>query len=474
MNMINGIIKKAFLSLTLIVGDMFAIFMSFVTAFYIRSWLLAEVFGLFPKMIHGLDVYLNAWVLFSLWLLIFGYEGLYPSVGMGFWDETKSLLKGNGLAFIIIILLTFLTKTSIQYSRPVIFLAFILSVVLLPVMRRSARSILRHIGLWHKDVLIVGSSETVKIVLCNLKKHPDWGLKPMGVVMPGSQKSGIPKSLPVYGDMEHIPFRVEEVIVAMPELSRAKLVEVVENAMKIAPVVKMLPDLYGVVSVGVKTYDLDGMLLLEMEDRLALRKNAFMKRTFDIICSLSAILFLSPLFGLIMALIRLDSQGPIFFGHKRLGKSGRHFTCYKFRTMLPNAQEILDELLENDPEARAQWDKDFKLKDDPRITKIGHFLRKTSLDELPQIWNVLKGDMSLVGPRPIVDEEVERYRDKSRYFFRVTPGITGLWQVSGRNDVDYDERVILDEYYAKNWSLWLDIELLMRTFGAVVKKKGAY
>ena len=142
--------------------------------------------------------------------------------------------------------------------------------------------------------------------------------------------------------------------------------------------------------------------------------------------------------------------------------------------MRPDAEEVLKELIRRDPEARAQWEKDFKLKKDPRITRIGAFLRKTSLDEIPQLWNVLRGDMSLVGPRPIVADEVRRYGDKARYLFKVPPGITGLWQVSGRNDIDYEERVLLDEYYAKNWSLWLDVEVIIRTFGAVLKQQGAY
>jgi undecaprenyl-phosphate galactose phosphotransferase len=142
--------------------------------------------------------------------------------------------------------------------------------------------------------------------------------------------------------------------------------------------------------------------------------------------------------------------------------------------MVPDARERLAALLESDPQARMQWDRDFKLRNDPRVTRVGKFLRKTSLDELPQIWNVLRGEMSFIGPRPIVPEEVERYGDKARYLFRVTPGITGLWQVSGRNDIDYSERVLLDEYYAKNWSLWLDIEILLRTVGAVFKRNGAY
>lgn len=475
--MINGVIKKIFLGFSLMAGDLAAILASFVLAYYVRSWLLVDVIPLFPEMIHGIDVYLKAWALGSLWVLIFAYEGLYPSIGMGFWDETKSLLKGNMLCFVILILLTFATKTTIDFSRPVIALALLFSIGLLPLMRRFSRWALKSLGLWKKNVLIIGSPEAVRQVLCNLEKHPDWGLHPIGVVSPDGRDGALGKALPVYRDIRQVDdarIKPEEAIVAVPRVSRAELLEIVEDAMKVSPVVKMLPDLYGVASVGVKTYDLDGMLLLEMEDRLALKRNSVAKRAFDTLCALGGFLVLSPLFLLIAALIKLDSRGPAFFGHKRLGKGGRYFTCYKFRTMRPDAEEILKELLRRDPEARAQWEKDFKLKSDPRVTRIGAFLRKTSLDEIPQLWNVLKGDMSLVGPRPIVADEVERYGDKARYLFKVPPGITGLWQVSGRNDIDYEERVLLDEYYAKNWSLWLDIEVIIRTFGAVLKKQGAY
>ncbi len=475
--MINSIVKKSVLSLALVLFDLIAILSSFVLAFYLRSWLLVEVFPVFPPMIHGIDVYMRAWMLSSLWLLIFFYEELYPSIGMGFWEETKYLLRGNVLAFIIMVLLTFATKTTVNISRPVIVLAFLFSLVLLPVARRLIRSILRRSGLWKKDVLIVGLPDTVRQVLCNLKKHPDWGLHPVGTVMPKAQGQSDSFGLPAFGNIENmgdIHLKVEEIIVAMPYLSRTELVEVIENAMKISPVVKMMPDLYGIASAGVKTHDLDGMLLLEMEDRLAMKRNSVTKRAFDVVCSLLGLFILSPVFLLIMALIRADSRGPVFFGHKRLGKGGKYFFCFKFRTMQPNAQELLQELLENDSEARSQWEKDFKLKDDPRITKIGSFLRKTSLDELPQLWNVFRGEMSLVGPRPIVTDEVEKYGEKSRYLFKVPPGITGLWQVSGRNDIDYEERILLDEYYAKNWSLWLDVELIIRTFGAIINKKGAY
>ena len=158
----------------------------------------------------------------------------------------------------------------------------------------------------------------------------------------------------------------------------------------------------------------------------------------------------------------------------RVGKDGKEFPCYKFRSMCVDAKEKLEELLKNDPEARAEWERDFKLKHDPRITKSGAFLRKTSLDELPQIFNVLKGEMSLVGPRPIIKAEMERYGNYINDYLMVKPGITGMWQCSGRNDIDYTERVHMDSWYVRNWSVWLDIMLLWRTFKAVFAKKGAY
>ncbi len=154
--------------------------------------------------------------------------------------------------------------------------------------------------------------------------------------------------------------------------------------------------------------------------------------------------------------------------------NGRKFKCLKFRSMVINSKEVLEEVLRTDPVARAEWDKDFKLKNDPRITKVGHFIRKTSLDELPQLWNVVRGDMSLVGPRPVVEDELARYAGDVDYYLMAKPGMTGLWQVSGRNDVDYETRVYFDSWYVKNWSLWNDIAILFKTVGVVLKRDGAY
>jgi len=197
------------------------------------------------------------------------------------------------------------------------------------------------------------------------------------------------------------------------------------------------------------------------------------KRLFDLVVGGALLVFLAPLMALIAALLKLDG-GPAVFGHRRVGADGRSFRCWKFRSMVPNADEVLAKILERDPAARAEWDRDFKLRADPRITRVGRFLRVTSLDELPQLFNVLAGEMSLIGPRPIVAEEVARYGDAYRYYCACRPGMTGMWQVSGRNRVDYRRRVAYDQQYATNWSLLLDLSVLCRTVVVVTSRNGAY
>ncbi|HSI48412.1 MAG TPA: sugar transferase [Ideonella sp.] len=200
-----------------------------------------------------------------------------------------------------------------------------------------------------------------------------------------------------------------------------------------------------------------------------------LKRLFDLI----SIVVILALFGWLMILIALAvrlSSGPgVIYGHQRVGKDGRLFNCYKFRSMVANSDEVLQELLDGSPEARAEWERDFKLKDDPRITRVGRFIRKTSLDELPQLWNVVCGEMSIVGPRPVVQAELDRYYgDAKAHYHSVPPGLTGLWQVSGRNDLDYDQRVQLDKAYVENWNVFTDFMIVMRTVKVMVGRHGAY
>ena len=196
----------------------------------------------------------------------------------------------------------------------------------------------------------------------------------------------------------------------------------------------------------------------------------FFKRSFDIISASIGILFLLPLFIVLAILVKLDSKGPIFFSHKRIGKNGKIIGIYKFRSMVSNSEEIFKNFTE---EQKKEFEKNFKLDDDPRITKIGGFLRKTSLDELPQLLNIIKGDMSVVGPRPIVRAEVEKYGVCADNLFSVKPGLTGFWQANGRSDTTYEERVQMDMYYIDNRSFLLDIRIILKTVISVIRKEGA-
>ena len=199
------------------------------------------------------------------------------------------------------------------------------------------------------------------------------------------------------------------------------------------------------------------------------------KTAFDYILTLVGAVFISPLLVYIAYRIKKEDPGPVFFAHTRIGKNGKPFPCFKFRSMVVNSQEMLQKYLAENPAAREEWERDFKLKDDPRVTPIGKFLRSTSLDELPQIFNVLRGEMSLVGPRPVIQEELDKYYgETAKLYCTVKPGITGLWQVSGRSDIGYDERVALDATYIKYRSMWGDIVILWKTIGVVLMKKGAY
>lgn len=200
----------------------------------------------------------------------------------------------------------------------------------------------------------------------------------------------------------------------------------------------------------------------------------FLKSVFDYLMAVMLIILFSPILMILYALVSISTKGHPLFAHERIGLGGRKFRVWKFRTMHLDAQERLNLLLESCEESREEWERDFKLKNDPRVTKIGNFLRKTSLDELPQLINVLRGEMSLVGPRPIVEAEIEKYGEFYHYFTAVKPGISGLWQVSGRNDIDYDERVQLDVWYVRNWSIELDLEILIKTAIVVLGRKGSY
>lgn len=222
------------------------------------------------------------------------------------------------------------------------------------------------------------------------------------------------------------------------------------------------------------TRSADSPFMTTSEVGFALPTGGFVKRSFDVTAAALALIAFSPIFLMIMALVKFSDGGNVFYGHRRIGHNGRYFHCLKFRTMVVNGDEVLRRYLNANPQAAEEWRMTRKLKTDPRVTAVGAVLRKLSLDELPQLLNILRGEMSVVGPRPVVDEELGLYDASAVFYLRTRPGLTGLWQISGRNDVSYERRIAFDRHYVENWSFLSDVWIIVKTVPAVCFSRGSY
>ncbi len=351
----------------------------------------------------------------------------------------------------------------------------------LPIFRCLTKYILCSLGLWTRNVYIIGTGKTASNAVNLLTNNKLLGYKIIGLIsFDLNQHSKTHLNIPIISYesiLNHSLINSDtEIVVALNSNEIVTHIRQINLLQSHYTFVSIVPDISGLPLYGaeVEHFFGDDQLFLRLQNNLGRRLNRVIKRAADIICASIAIILLSPFLVLISIVIITSTKSGVLFRHKRIGKNGGFFYCLKFKTMYNNSQEILTELLANDEDVRLEWEKDFKLKDDPRVTPIGKFLRKSSLDELPQLFNVLLGDMSLVGPRPIVEAEINKYKDDFYYYKLVSPGITGLWQISGRNDVDYTNRVRLDVCYIKNWSLWYDFVILLKTIQVVLKRSGAY
>ena len=395
-----------------------------------------------------------------------------------FWFELKEVFRTILIFSIIDLSITALSQW--QMSRFVWLLTWVLALVLIPVSRAVVKHLLNHYGLWKKQTIIIGSSKNAQEAWQALQSEEVMGFDVIAFydvdgTCPQASISGVPV-LREEAELWNLTHSETQFIVAVEyEQSQYRDLWLKNLARHNCRSVSVIPTLRGVPLYGTDMAYIFSheVMILRVNNNLAKRTSRFLKRAFDIVGALSIIIMLLPALLVLGFLVGRDG-GPPIYGHERVGMNGRKFKCLKFRSMVINSKEVLEEVLRTDPVARAEWDKDFKLKNDPRITKVGHFIRKTSLDELPQLWNVVRGDMSLVGPRPVIEDELCRYAGDVDYYLMAKPGMTGLWQVSGRNDVDYETRVYFDSWYVKNWSLWNDIAILFKTVGVVLKRDGAY
>lgn len=366
----------------------------------------------------------------------------------------------------------------------VILFSAVVALIVGPPARLLFRKLFSRFSWWGQTVLVIGRGSHADEITRYLMQNPELGFRSVARANTGrilrhdsahSEASAGRKPVSKRNRSSGGSSAPAWAIVAIEQADELTLREELTAATATIPNVLVVPEANGLPTLWSTSEDLAGFTGMRIKERLSLPLHRFTKRAMDLALVIAAIPLLVPIFGVVIGMIKLFSPGPAFFGHRRIGKHGKHFTTWKFRTMVPNAQQRLQDVLDSDPAMREEWERDHKLKNDPRIVPvIGPLLRKFSIDELAQLWNVLRGEMSLVGPRPIVDEEIQKYGPVFEQYLRVTPGITGLWQISGRNNTTYEERLQFDQYYVRNWSPWLDLYILYRTVKTVVFREGAF
>lgn len=406
------------------------------------------------------------------------YHGslFYPGICLNKIEEIRRISFAVFVTYLLSFTWLMFSRSSEHFSRFVLVFSMCLTIPALPVTRFLSRYLMQKLGIGQINILIAGAGETGKLVCREFAQSCYYGFRVIGYLDDNRAKRGeLIEGHPVLGSLAAAgkiarKLKIDYMVCCLPAEA---INRTFRSYSKIFRHITFIPDnkilpiswLYPA-SVGLfGGFEIHNQLLLPMP--------RLFKALLEILLAFTAVLCLLPLFLVLAVIVKLSSPGPIFYFANRLGINGKNIRVLKFRTMYADADQRLEKMLEEDPALKAEWRKNFKLHNDPRITPIGRFLRKTSLDELPQFWNVLTGEMAVIGPRPIVPDEIRYYRENYEVRKRVKPGITGLWQVSGRNEVDYRHRVMQDMYYIMNWSIWMDYYIFFKTIYVVLARQGA-
>ncbi|WP_233134152.1 undecaprenyl-phosphate galactose phosphotransferase WbaP [Aggregatibacter actinomycetemcomitans] len=461
--------------ISLVATDFFVLCFSIFIAYYFSSpddfsW---DVDKFMDSIIRlNLFLFTAFGVIAWIWTVYRHYSYRKP-----FWDELRDI-------YITIFIASFINLALFVFSQnnfSVLTWLYVWgsALILFPVFRILIKKLLRKCGTWDLNCVLIGNTENAVHGYQAISSESDLGYKVTAFVNTSNRSHTLEEmGLKLITEEQLITTinDYQKVFIALNNNQNDLIEYWVRKLARFGfRNISVIPSLRGIGLYGMEISHFFGYetVILRIQNNLAKRSSRFFKRTFDIAMSIFLLVLCLPLFGYLMIKIRRDG-GRAIYVQNRIGRHGKPFPCYKFRTMQVDSEGILKELLDSDQTIRKEWSVSFKLKDDPRITEIGKFLRRTSLDELPQLWNVLRGDMSLVGPRPIVRQELKFYESDLAYYYMVRPGLSGLWQVSGRSDTDYETRVYLDSWYVKNWSLWNDIIILAKTVNVVLKGKGAY
>jgi len=424
-------------------------FIFLIILFYATTYVRVQLNGIFnlPDFIT-IDLSHFFFIIVIIFILLW-YEKIYK-YRYDFWQETYKVLKSFFIGFLIVSSILVLTKSNLEYSRVFIFLYFLFGIIFMPIYKRLVKRVLSKFKFFKDRVLVIGKDEnSIKVFKDEIASN--W-----------------------YLCQEIVDKDFKDIIIISNGMSKDKLNYLIEKYMnnRNIYIVPYINDINFAHS-NIQEYLNIRQNTIQIENRLLNSTNILIKSMFDYIFAV----ILSPIFVtlhiLIAILIKLDSKGSIFFKQERLGKDGKLFKVYKYRTMVENGDKILEEYLKKNPDEIEYYKKFHKFKNDPRVTRVGRFLRETSLDELPQVINILKREMSFVGPRPYIVEEKSILRDNADIILRVKPGLTGLWQVNGRNNLTFKERVELEKWYIKNWTLWLDFVILVKTIKTVFGRVGA-
>jgi exopolysaccharide biosynthesis polyprenyl glycosylphosphotransferase len=475
-------------SLVLVPLDFLALLGAFVVAYVIRVQLEGRPVAHPIKAGDFLDVLL---VLLPVWILIFALAGLYSQSSLrGRLQEAGKVFVAVSGGVMFTILVDFFQATTIFPSRAVPIYAYGLGLVFVLVARFVVRALQRwlfNFGVGVHQALLVGSGEVAQRIaqdLANIRS----GYRVVGVIDTAEGAARRMKGMTVYNSLRKAltcvdEAALDEIIQADSALSQEAVLELVTYATNHHMTYRFVPNQFGLYATNSAVSSLAGVPMIEIKLTPLDGWGRIVKRVFDVIGATLGLILLSPVFVAVAVALKITDPGPVFFRHRRLSRVNNELRVYKFRTMIwrycdgpnrpyKNAAQTLKAM--GRPDLIAEFEQHQKLADDPRVSRLGRLLRRTSIDELPQFLNVIKGDMSLVGPRPIVPSELERYGEQSASFLALKPGMTGLWQISGRSDITYDERVKLDIYYIENWSLLLDIKILLKTAVALLNRNGAY
>jgi len=416
----------------------------------------------------------------AVWVGARALLGLYPGYGLNSAEELRRQTFSVLATLAATATFALVVQMGSELSRMLYGMSLLVLLIVAPLVRYFVKFVLMKLRLWGWPVIILGAGEPGAQLVRTLQREWGLGFRPIAVFdFRPAPAGGLLEGVPYRGTMIDAlalarRHNIDTAIFAMPSVSPDQLARLIGMARYSLRHIIVMSNLWGVTNSGVVARDLAGNFGVELKHNLLNPWALRTKRMLDLVATILGGALILPLLIGISLIIWLDSRGGVFYTAQRMGQDGKLFSCLKFRTMLPDAEVTLERMLKESAEMREEYLKYHKLRDDPRVTRIGRFLRRTSLDELPQLWNVLRGEMSLVGPRPYLPRESEDIGPMQSEILRVPPGITGSWQVTGRNGISFTERVQLDDYYVRNWSVWLDLIILARTVRSVVFDRGVY